>query len=98
MALNIKWTKRASKSFHKTVIGIEEEWNEQAAKRFVNKVNNFLQILRTQPKIGKIELREKSIRGFVISRQTTVLYRIKEDAIVLLKFFNNRQNPRYKLK
>lgn len=98
MALNIKWTKRASQTFHKTVLNIEEEWNEQSAKRFVNKVNDFLQLLKNQPKIGKIELREKSIRGFVISRQTTVFYRIKEDKVILLKFFNNRQNPSNKLR
>jgi plasmid stabilization system protein ParE len=97
MALTIKWTKRASNTFHKTVEYIEEEWSEHSAKKFVNKVNGFLKLVKSHPQIGKIELEDQGIRGFIISRQTTVLYRIKDNKIILLKFFDNRQHPRKKI-
>ncbi|MFO7791095.1 MAG: type II toxin-antitoxin system RelE/ParE family toxin [Bacteroidota bacterium] len=98
MALKIKWTKRASKTFHNTVEFIEEKWSERSAKKFVIKINCFLILLKNQPEMGKIEVDDKGIRGFVISRQTTVFYRIKKDTIILLKFFDNRQNPKKMLK
>jgi plasmid stabilization system protein ParE len=98
MALKIKWTKRASKTFYNTAEYIESEWGERSAKKFVTKVNKFLQLLKKNPKVGKIELEEKGIRGYVFSRQTTVLYRIKNDQIILLKFFDNRQYPKKKFK
>jgi len=98
MAITIKWTKRASRTFHKTVDYIEEEWSEGSARKFVRKVNDFLKLLKDYPKIGKVEFEEKGIRGFILSRQTTVLFRIKGDTIILLKFFDNRQNPKKRIK
>jgi plasmid stabilization system protein ParE len=98
MALEIKWTDRASKTFHQTVAFIEANWSEGAAKKFVIKVNAFLILLKNQPEMGKIEVADKEIRGFVISRHTIVLYRIKKNKIILLKFFDSRQNPSKRLK
>ena len=91
--MKIRWTIRASISFYKTVGYIEKEWGEKSAGKFILKVNTFFEKLESYPEIGKIEIEEKGIRGFVISRQTTVLYRIKNETIILLKFFDNRQHP-----
>ena len=94
MELKIKWTKRASSSFDKTVEFIEEEWGIRSAQKFIKKVNSLLQLLIIQPEIGKLEIKEKGIRAFVFSRQNTVFYRIREDKLILLKFFDNRQDPK----
>ena len=73
MALKIKWTKLASKSFHNTVEFIEEKWSKRSAKKFVFKVNSFLLLIKNYPEIGKLEIDDKGIRGFIISRNTKVL-------------------------
>ena len=96
MALSIKWTKRASHSFHKIVEYIEMEWDGNSAKKFVIKVSRFLESLKSNPEIGKVEVEDKGIRGYVLSKQTTILYRIKEDKIILLNFFDNKQHPKKK--
>jgi plasmid stabilization system protein ParE len=93
MVKKIKWTKSASKSFNKTINYLEQEWSEKVAEKFVQKVYAFLLNLEEYPEIGKIEIEEKGIRGFVLSRHTTVLYRIKGNYIILLQFFDNRQDP-----
>jgi len=98
MELKIKWTKSASSSFDQTAEFIEEEWGIRSAQKFIKKVNRLLQILRKQPEIGKLEIKEKGIRAFVFSRQNTVFYRIREDKLILLKFFDNRQEPKKKPK
>lgn len=98
MELKIKWTKRASSSFDKTVEFIEEEWGIRSAQKFIKKVNRLLQLLIKQPEIGKLEIKEKGIRAFVFSRQNTVFYRIRADKLILLKFFDNRQDPKKKPK
>ncbi len=94
MELKIRWTKRASSSFDKTVEYIEKEWGDRSAKKFIKKVNRLLIILKKQPDIGKLEIEDKGIRAFVFSRQNTVFYRIKSDKLILLKFFDNRQDPK----
>ena len=98
MVKKIKWTKSASKSFDKTVSYLQQEWSEKTAEKFVQKVNTFLINLIHYPEIGKVEMEEKGIRGFVLSRHTTVLYRIKNNQIILLQFFDNRQHPDKKTK
>ncbi len=69
---------------------------ERVATLFVRKAHDFLDILSDFPEIGTIENKEKGIRGFTIVRQVNVFYKIKNDHIVLLDFFDNRQKPKKK--
>ncbi len=96
MALELVWSKRASLKFDQINTYLIEEWGEQSAKQFIGKVFTFLEILSEFPEIGSIENKEKSIRGFTVVKQVNVFYRIKNDKIILLVFFDNRQNPKKK--
>jgi hypothetical protein len=51
----------------------------------------FFNVLKKYPGIGQVE--KDDIRGFQISAQTRVLYRIKYDRIIILSFFDVRQHP-----
>ena len=73
-----------------------EEWGEKSAKQFIGKVFNFLEILSEFPEIGSVENKEKNIRGFTVVKQVNLYYRIKNDKIILILFFDNRQNPKKK--
>ena len=96
MALEIVWSKRASLKFDQINTYLIEEWGEQSAKQFIGKVFTILEILSEFPEIGSIENKEKRIRGFTVVKQVNVFYRIKNDKIILLVFFDNRQNPKKK--
>ncbi len=94
MAVKIRWTKRAQKSFEKIFEYLHAEWNLTVAIKFVKKSNAFIETLKDHPRIGKQEKALKDLRSFVLSRQTTVFYRIKnKNTIIILKFFDTRQNP-----
>jgi hypothetical protein len=45
--------------------------------------------------MGQVE--NNDIRGFQLSRQTRILYRIKDNKIIILSFFDVRQDPKKKL-
>lgn len=96
MALNIVWSKRASLKFDQIIIYLLNEWGENAAKEFIGKVFDFLDILAEFPEIGSLENKEKNIRGYTIIKQVNLFYRIKENNIILIIFFDNRQNPKKK--
>ena len=97
MALAIQWTRTADKKFASIIEHLDKEWGEITVRKFVKKVDNFLEILSQFPEIGSTENSEKNIRGFVITKQTTIFYRIKKDKIILLNLFDNRQHPSGKL-
>jgi len=93
MALDIYWSKRADKKFDKIVEYLLEEWGEKITRSFVRKVYDFLDILSEFPEIGTIENKEKGIRGFTIVKQVNIFYKISGNKIILLDFFDNRQDP-----
>jgi plasmid stabilization system protein ParE len=96
MALEVFWSKRADKKFDKIIGYIEEEWGKHRDSLFVKKVYDFLDILAEFPEIGTIEKNELNIRGFVIVAQLTIFYQIREDKLIILNFYDNRQNPKQK--
>ncbi len=96
MALTIFWSKRADLKFDKIIKFLDEEWGETATKAFVRKVYDFLEILQEFPEIGTLENKESNIRGFVIVKQLTLFYKINQNNIILLNFFDNRMNPKRK--
>lgn len=98
MAMTIYWSIRADKKFDALIDYIRNEWGENVARAFVKKVYDFLDILIEFPEIGSIENQERNIRGFVIVKQLTLFYKVKEKKIIILNFFENRKNPKSKKK
>jgi len=96
MALTIYWSKRADSKFDRIIEFIHNEWGETVTKAFVKKVYDFLDILEEFPEIGTLENKERNIRAFVIIRQLTLFYKIQDNKIILLNFFDNRMNPKRK--
>jgi len=93
MALEIEWSGRADKKFDKILDYLQEKWGAKATKTFVRKVYDFLDLVVEFPEMGTLEDKRKNIRGFTVVRQINIFYRIKGSKIILLNFFDNRQNP-----
>jgi plasmid stabilization system protein ParE len=96
MALRVQWTKRADKKFDKIIDYLLVEWNEKVAKSFVKNVYDLIEILAEYPEIGTLENEEKEIRGLTIVKQVNVFYKVKDDQLIVLNFFDNRKDPKEK--
>jgi plasmid stabilization system protein ParE len=73
---------------------IFEKWNQKEVDKFGLLVQNCLQSISENPKIGKNES-ENQVYSFVISKQTTIYFKISEIElrIDLILFWNNKKNP-----
>lgn len=87
-------TPRAEKNFDSIVGYIKQKWGEKTAKEFIRKVDEIFMLLKNYPLMGQVEHNE--IRGFQLSRQTRILYRIRGNKIIVLSFFDVRQDPKKK--
>ena len=65
------------------------EINPKICKR----VFEVLDILADFPEMGSLENSEKFIRGFTIVKQVNVFYKVDEDILIVLDFFDNRRDP-----
>jgi hypothetical protein len=68
------------------------------AQNFKSKVFKVLLILERFPEIGTLEVPEKQIRSFAVTSKTQGFYRIRKENVVVLTFFDVRQNPKKKFK
>ena len=93
MSYKIFWTTQAYSDFSKIVQFINETWGKKPAEDFIAQVDVIVKLLSKFPFIGKVIYLQKHIRSFVISKQTTLIYRIKGEKIIILNLFDNRQNP-----
>lgn len=94
--MKILVSKRANQDFLRILKYLEYNWGLGSLEKFKSTTNDFLDILESFPEIGAMELSEKDIRGFQLTRQTRVFYTIKSTHILILAFFDVRQNPKNK--
>jgi plasmid stabilization system protein ParE len=91
-------TKRAKANFDYILDYLKENWNEKVSKAFIQKTVDTFDLLEAFPELGQIDVAEKQIRGFQMLKQIRLMYRIKNDRIIILSFFDVRQNPARKPK
>lgn len=91
MAKEVVWTKRADTKFTKILEYLNEVWGQKVTEAFIQRTYDFLDILIDFPEIGVIQNATRNIRGFALTKHITVFYRIDNQNIILLNFFDNRQ-------
>lgn len=91
--MKINYTNSANASFEDEVEYIFTKWNLIEVEKFINLVEDFTRILSENPYIGKKSLK-RNIRVFVLSKQTTIVYKVKDDLkeIDLVFFWNNKRD------
>lgn len=94
--MKIVWARTARNRFADILDYIDKEFGGAARQHFKIKTKEFTTLLREFPEIGTLEIRDKNIRGFQLSRQTRLFYRIKKDKISILTLFDSRQDPKKK--
>jgi plasmid stabilization system protein ParE len=94
MAKEIVWTKRANNKFTKIIQFLEEDWGHLVTENFVQRTYTIIDLLAEQPQLGTLENVEKQIRGFVLTKHNRLFYRITENEIILLNFFDTRSKPK----
>jgi plasmid stabilization system protein ParE len=96
MAKKITWTSRAIDRYNQVIEYLNKEWGEKVTRNFVQRTYTIIDLISEYPQIGSIEHAEKLIRGFVITKHNRLFYRETKDEIIILNFFDNRQNKKKK--
>jgi hypothetical protein len=88
----IYWKSLAEITFSQEMIFILSKWNQKEVDKFAFLVDENLSRMVQNPFIGQPI---KSIYKVVISKQTTLYYKVIESdkTIELLVFWNNQKNP-----
>ncbi len=92
--MKIIWSAEAEKTYFETLEFIFNNWNIKTVESFEEKVFHILDLISENNKLFPAS-KKKSIYKAVISKQTSVIYRISKNEITLLYFIDNRSNHQY---
>lgn len=76
MARKIVWTKRANQKLTLIVSYLSREWGNTVAKQFLSRTFDLVDLLADYPSIGSVEVREKGIRGLLVTPHNRLFYRV----------------------
>jgi plasmid stabilization system protein ParE len=92
MSLAIAWTPEAKETFDHTVNWIESKWGRKSAEKFVKATHKTINAIAIQPYLFKSSFTQNTRQAF-ISRQTSMFYEVHTSHILILFFWDNRQEP-----
>lgn len=90
--MEIVWSKRAKYTFYNIRNYLEHFWSPIVAQKFIKDVLHIIALLEKNSMLGKYNS-DLICREILISKHITLYYRIKEEQIELITFYNNRQKP-----
>lgn len=93
MSRKIIFSDDAIETLLSTTNFIESKWNSRLAEKFLEKVYKTLTLAAENPYMFKAFSLSENIRVGLISKQTSFFYRVQENEIIILFFWDNRQEP-----
>jgi len=92
MSLAVAWTPEAKETFEHTVNMIENKWGTRSAEKFVWNAHKIISTIAIQPYIFKWSFAQNT-RQAIITKQTSMFYEVHSSHILILFFWDNRQEP-----
>jgi plasmid stabilization system protein ParE len=93
MAFLIEWTDKAIQDFEQIITYLEQNHSDETAADFAIKVSQILDLLSQMPLMYPLVSPQRNVRKCVITKQNLMFYRVLEQKVTILNFFDTRQNP-----
>ena len=87
------WSDEALNNLKNIIKYLEYKWTEKEIKKFEKLLDKRLDLISQNPLLFPKAIKSKDIRKSVLTKYTSVYYKINKYDIELLSIFDNRQNP-----
>ncbi|MFW6369886.1 MAG: type II toxin-antitoxin system RelE/ParE family toxin [Bacteroidota bacterium] len=87
------WSDEALNNLKGIIDYLENRWSEREIKKFAQLLDKQLKLIKDNPFLFAESDKSNGLRKSVLSRQTTIYYRIIDFEIRIVTLFDNRQNP-----
>ena len=88
----VEWTARAERDLERIHAFVLEQWSQREADRLLDLVQEFEVLISLWPNGFKRSRRNKHHRLGFVHRNTTAVYRVFRDRVVIITMFDNRSN------
>ena len=90
--MKVIWTRKANISFNAIVDYLLDMWSVEIATNFVDHVDHTIMLIVKNPEMFKVSEYDQVSRAALITKHTTMFYRILDDAIEIEYFWGNFDN------
>lgn len=90
----IEWSPQSKKDYLKLLNYLQEEWGEKVKKQFNDRLQAVLKTISEKPHLYPTSSKLKNVKRCVVSKQTSLYYRVEKDKISLVTLFDTRKNPK----
>jgi plasmid stabilization system protein ParE len=89
----IVWTEHALEELKQTIEYLEKEWSDKEIQNLAAELEHTLELLAKNPDLFQSSRQRTGVRRAVVATYNNLYYRVLEDAVEIVSFFSNRQNP-----
>lgn len=90
--MEIIWSKNAQITFDSVVNYLELHFGVLTAKKFIVKTDSRIKSIANFPQVYKAVSFKHNVRKAIVTKQCSFYYEIYSDKIVILYFWDNRQD------
>lgn len=94
MAYKVIYKKRFNNKLVKLLQYLELVWGEKVSIEFLERIDNKIAVVSTQPFMGKQSLRKPEVRSILITKHNRLYYKFHNDTIIILNLYDTRSNPK----
>ena len=93
MSLQVFYTPRSKETLASVYNFIQNKFGTNSADKFAAKAEKTISLIAEYPFMFKASSIDENVRIGLISKQTSLFYRVTDSSIHLLFFWDNRQEP-----
>ena len=93
MSFEIRFTPEAEETYKAVVDQLLQRWGDRFVSKFETKVLKCLNIMTANPYLYPIIEENTEIRKCFLHKNCSMLYKIFDKSILILCFWDNRQDP-----
>jgi plasmid stabilization system protein ParE len=93
MSLDIYYTPRAKETLASVYNFISNKFGVNSADKFALKAEKTIHLIADFPFMFKASTIDQNVRVGIVSKQTSLFYRVTDTSVHLLFFWDNRQEP-----
>ncbi|MFZ5973412.1 MAG: type II toxin-antitoxin system RelE/ParE family toxin [Bacteroidota bacterium] len=90
--MKVVWSPRARITFFRILDYLAENWTNKEVENFNERTENLVELIKKSPRLFPYS-KEHDVYRCVLVRQVSLFYRIRNERIELLVFWDNRQDP-----
>lgn len=93
--MEVIWSKRAKQDYLNVLEYLHKNWGIKEVRGFVRKTEEAIRTITTNPKSFVASSKRKNVHKGFVSKHNSLFYQVKyrKKQIILLTFWDNRQNP-----